>query len=172
MSYMHGCYMAGRVVLALVLAISVYTDVRYGKILNKVVLPCVPAGLLIWGVGAGFDGLLFSLEGMAVAVIALLVAATLRWIAPGDAKLILAVGVLAGPAFVASTMLLGALAGGAIAIAMLVRRHLLMPMAKSAAVAYGSRIQFSTVWSTRAGYMPYSVPIALGAVAAQMLRLW
>ena len=38
------------------LSLSVYTDVRYGKILNKVVLPSVPVGLLIWGVGGGFCG--------------------------------------------------------------------------------------------------------------------
>ena len=82
--------------------------------------------------------MLYSLEGMAVAMIALLVAATLRWIAPGDAKLILAVGALTGPAFAASTMVLGALAGGLIALVMIARKRLLTPMARSAAVAFGS----------------------------------
>lgn len=172
MSYMHECYIASRAVLALVLAVSVYTDVRYGKILNKIVLPCVPIGLIIWGVGSGLTGLFFSLEGMAVSMIALFVAATLKWIAPGDAKLILAVGALTGPAFAAGTMLLGALVGGGIALVMLARRRLLMPITRSAALAYGSRTPFSAVWSTRAGYMPYSIAIALGAVAAQVVKLW
>jgi prepilin peptidase CpaA len=172
MSCMHECYIASRVVLALVLSVSVYTDVRYGKILNNIVLPCVPLGLIIWGVSCGSAGLLISLEGMAIAVIALFVAAVPRWIAPGDAKLILAIGAVTGPGFTASTMLFGAVIGGGIALAMLARKHLLMPIAKSAAVAFGSGTRFSTVWSTRAGYMPYSVAIALGAVGAQVAGLW
>jgi prepilin peptidase CpaA len=159
-------------VLGLVLSISVFTDVRYGKILNRVVLPCVPLGLLIFGLGAGWTGVLFSLEGMGVASIALLVAATLKWVAPGDAKLILAIGALTGPTFTASTMVLGSLIGGIIALLMLARRRLLASMATSAVVAFGSRMPFSAVWSARAGYMPYSVAIALGAIAAAIAGMW
>jgi prepilin peptidase CpaA len=172
MSYMDGSHIAGGTILALALLISVYTDVRYGKILNRVVLPCIPLGLLIFGVGTGLKGVLFSLEGMGVASIALLVAATLKWIAPGDAKLILAVGALTGPTFAASTMVLGSLIGGIIALLMLARRRLLAPMATSAVVAFGSRMPFSAVWSARAGYMPYSVAIALGAIAAGIAGRW
>jgi prepilin peptidase CpaA len=169
---MNASHIASGIILALVLGASVYTDLRYGKILNKVVLPCVPLGLLIWGLGAGPAGLAFSLQGMAVASIALAVAATLAWMAPGDAKLILAIGALKGPAFVGSTMILGALIGGVIGVIILARRRLLGNVATSAAVALGSHLPLSTVWSARAGHMPYSLAIALGAVAAGLIPLW
>jgi prepilin peptidase CpaA len=169
---MNASQIAGGAVLALVLGASVYTDLRHGKILNKVVLPCVPLGLLIWGLGAGWLGLVFSLEGMAVGSIALAAAAILAWIAPGDAKLILAIGALRGPAFVGSTMILGALIGGIMGVIILAKRRLLGNAAASAAVALGSHLPLSTVWSVRAGRMPYSIAIALGAVAAGLIPLW
>ena len=43
-------------VLASVLAITVYTDAKHGKIYNKVVLPCIPVGILLWGIGDGWRG--------------------------------------------------------------------------------------------------------------------
>jgi len=164
--------MVGYIVLAGVLGVSVYTDLRYAKILNKVVLPCVPIGLLIWGIGGGWKGVIFSLSGMGIAAIGLLIAATYKWIAPGDAKLMLAIGALKGAVFLGSTMLWGAVIGGVIALILLARRRLLAPMMTSAALAVGSRVPFSTVWSQRAGYMPYSLAIGLGAVVAAIAPLW
>jgi len=163
------------IVIALVVTvvcISVYTDLRYGKILNKVVLPCVPLGLLIWGIADGVNGILFSLGGMAIGSIALLVAATLRWIAPGDAKLILAIGALAGARFVSSAMVYCALAGGIIALIFLARKRLLKPLAAHAVATLANQLPLSTVWATRAGYIPYSFAVAAGVLLAGLFPLW
>lgn len=158
--------------LVSVLSISLYTDLRYGKILNKVVLPCVPLGLLLWGIADGTDGILFSLGGMALGSLALLLAGTLRWIAPGDAKLIVAIGALTGARFVGSAMVYCAFAGGVLALVFLARKRLLRPLAATAMAAWTNRLPLSTVWATRAGYIPYSFAVAAGVVMAACLPLW
>ena len=151
---------------------SVYTDLRYAKIYNRFVLPCVPAGILILGIAHGWQGVLFSAEGIGIGAIALLVASSVRWLAPGDAKLIVAVGALMGPGFVGATMLYGALAGGVAAVGIMLRRRLLAQWATQTAVALSARIPVSATWSARAGYMPYSLAIACGAIVAWFVPIW
>ena len=163
---------ASTAVLIVVLAASIYTDLKYAKILNKFVLPCVLIGLLIWGIGSAWPGLVFSLEGIGVGAVALVIAATVRWLAPGDAKLIVAVGALTGPYFVGSTMLYGAVAGGLIAVVIMMRKRLLRDWAAGTAVAVTAHIPVASAWSRRAGFMPYSLAIAAGALVAGFLPLW
>jgi len=153
-------------------AVSVYTDLRFGKIYNKLVLPLVPAGLIIWGVALGWDGVLFSLGGIAIGLMALLLAGTLRWIAPGDAKLILAIGALTGAHFVSMAVVYCALAGGLIALIYLARKRILRPFATNAIAAWANQLPLSTVWSGRAGYIPYSFAIAAGVAFAAAFPLW
>jgi prepilin peptidase CpaA len=158
--------------VALVLVVSIYTDLRYGKIFNKIVLPCIPAGLIIYGVADGWNGILFSLGGIAVGSIALIIAGTLRWMAPGDAKLIVAVGALTGARFVGVALVYCALAGGMIAIILLMRKRLLRPLAATAMAAWVNQLPLSTVWATRAGYLPYSLAVGAGVVFAAFFPLW
>jgi prepilin peptidase CpaA len=159
-------------VLIVLLAVSVYTDLRYAKIFNKFVLPCIPLGLVIWGVGESWGGVIFSLQGLAVGCIALLISATMRWLAPGDAKLIAAIGALTGPGFVGSTMIFGAAIGGVMALAILLRKRMLGQWAAGTAVAFAGRLPVATAWTNRAGFMPYSLAIASGAILAAFLPLW
>ena len=163
--------LAGTAALIVVLGTSIYTDLRYAKIFNRFVLPCVPAGLLIWGIGQGWSGVLFSLEGIGVGAVALVIA-TVGWLAPGDAKLIVAIGALTGPYFVGTTMLYGAIAGGLMALAIMMRKRLLRDWAMGTATAVAAHIPVSSAWSRRAGFMPYSLAIAAGALTAAFLPLW
>jgi len=160
------------VILIVVLAVSVYTDIRYAKIFNKVVLPCIPLGILILGVFHGWPGVVTSLQGVAVGSIALVIAGVFGWLAPGDAKLLVAVGALQGPAFAASTLVYGALFGGAMALAVLARKHMLRHWATGTAVAWSGRVPLSEAWALRAGYLPYSIAIAAGTSLAALWPLW
>jgi prepilin peptidase CpaA len=151
---------------------AIGTDWRFGKIYNKLVLPLVPLGLLIWGLGMGWDGVLYSMGGITIGLAALLLAGTLRWIAPGDAKLILAVGALTGARFTSMAVVYCALAGGLIALIYLARKRILRPFAASAIAAWAYQLPLSTVWSGRAGYIPYSFAVAAGVACASALPLW
>lgn len=159
-------------VLAAALAVSLYTDVTRGKILNKVTLPCIALGLVIWGIARGSQGVLFSLEGIACGCIALLIAGGPKWIAPGDAKLMIAIGALQGPAFVGYTAVFGALAGGVMALEVMFRRRLVKSWARQTAVAVSSHLPVQSCWAGRAGYIPYSIAIAFGALAAGLYSLY
>ena len=154
--------------LAVTVGMSVLTDIACGKIYNKVVLTAVPVGILIWGAAEGWPGVLKSLSGIAVGSIALLFAGGLKWIAPGDAKLIVAIGALMGAAYVGWAMLFGAVAGGVLALMILAKRRLLKTWLWNTAAAWTARLPLSTFWAERSGYLPYSVPIAVGCAAAAL----
>jgi prepilin peptidase CpaA len=153
-------------------AVAVYTDLRFGKIYNKLVLPLVPVGLMIWGITMGWDGIILSLGGIAIGIMALLLAGTLRWIAPGDAKLILALGALTGARFTSMAVVYCALAGGLIALIYLARKRILKPFAANAIAAWANQLPLSTVWAGRAGYIPYSFAVAAGVACASAFPLW
>jgi len=69
-------------------------------------------------------------------------------------------------------MLYGAFVGGVIALAILARKHLLQQWATGTAVALSARIPMSAAWINRAGYFPYSLAIASGALLAALFPLW
>ena len=52
-----------KIVLAAGLTISVYTDVRWGKIFNKITFPLILAGFLLNSLFFGLEGSLESLKG-------------------------------------------------------------------------------------------------------------
>jgi prepilin peptidase CpaA len=154
--------------LAGVLAASIYTDVTRGKIYNKLVLPAIPAAFILWGLQGSWGSLIYGLAGMGVGCIGLFLA-VLGWIAPGDGKLFVAVGALMGPAFAIWALMLGAIAGGVMAAAVLARQRLLTKWASGTAMAWTARIPVSTVWVERAGFLPYSIAIAVGCVLAWLV---
>lgn len=158
--------------LASLVLVCVYTDVRGGKIYNKIVLPFIPIGLAMWGVTDGWSGFVQGLAGMGVGGIALLIAGGPSWMAPGDAKLLTAIGALMGPGFVGSAMVFAGLAGGLMALIMMARRRLLKQWATSSAVAWSAHLPMSSCWSERAGFMPYSIPIAIGCAVAGIFPIW
>jgi prepilin peptidase CpaA len=162
-----------RAVLLAGLALTcVYTDVSRGKIYNKIVLPFVPIGLALWAVTGGWDGIVYGLAGLGIGAITLLIAGGLRWIAPGDAKLLTAIGALMGPAFVGSAMVFAGLAGGLIGLTMMARRRLIRQWAAGSVLAWSAHLPISSFWIDRAGFMPYSIPIAMGCAIAGIYPLW
>lgn len=159
-------------ITSLVVAASVYTDLRYAKIYNKLVLPCIPLGVMIWGIADGWNGVLFSMGGVAIGSIALLAAGAFRLLAPGDAKLIVAVGALTGARFVGSAMVYCALAGGLIALFFLLKNRMLKPLAATAVAAWANQTPISTMWTSRTGYIPYSCAVAAGVALAALIPIW
>jgi prepilin peptidase CpaA len=167
---MHVPVNTAAVVLAAMLMIAVYTDIVYGKIYNKLTLPCMALGLIVNILQSGWHGAQVSLLGLALGFGVFIVIALTRAMSGGDAKLLWAIGALEGWLFLSWTLLFMALAGGILAIGFLIYRK----MAKATLSDMGARTYARMVLRApielmptfKAGKLPYSVAIAAGAVVA------
>jgi prepilin peptidase CpaA len=167
---MHVPVNAAAFVLAAMLMIAVYTDIVWGKIYNKLTVPCIAIGLIVNILQTGWPGAQLSLLGLGMGLGVFIVIALTRLMSGGDAKLLWAVGALEGWSFLGWTLLYMALAGGVMAICFLVYRKMAratlsdMGARTYARVALGAPIEWMP--TLRAGKLPYSVAIAAGAVVA------
>ena len=107
-------------ILALALIAAAITDVRSSKIPNLITFPLASVGLLIHGVANGLDGLIFSLEGLALGFGLLLIFYIFGGMGAGDVKLLGAVGAIIGPYDVFIAFLVTSCLGGLYAICLMV----------------------------------------------------
>lgn len=158
--------------LAAGLGVSVITDLRSGKVYDRVTLPCMALGVLLNTWLYGWVGAGLSIAGMATAVGLALVATLLagQGLGGGDVKLLMAVGALRGPEFALWTALFAALSGPFLCLVPLLRRGLLRATLQNFASNAVSRFAFGLpveiAAGTRASKQPFSVAIALGVLMA------
>lgn len=165
-------------VLALLVLLSLYTDLKERKILNGVVMPAIIAGLALNAYAEGTAGLLFSLQGAGLGLVLLLIPFILGGFGAGDVKLLAAIGALKGPGFIFTAFLGTALAGGVLAVLVLVRQGRLAASAKrigaNMAVMLGSAGRVNTLRNLdQAEYhesLPYAVAIGIGTMLAYLVR--
>lgn len=112
--------------LAAMLIICIATDLKSRLIYNKVLLPFLIIGLGVNFHTGGWPMLLDSLKGFGLGLVMLLIPFSLGGIGGGDVKLLAVIGAVKGSSFVISTFLAGALAGGVLALIILVRRRRLL----------------------------------------------
>jgi len=160
-----------------VLAIAAaYTDLRWGKIFNALTVPFALLGLILNSVGGGWEGLLLSMEGLAVGFGLWLVSGFLgRILGGGDIKLLMAFGALQGPAFLLLTLFYGALIGGVMALVVALRQGLLVKTFKSLGTSIYMRAACAAPMSLEAGSdgqvrLPYAIALAVGAILTLALR--
>jgi prepilin peptidase CpaA len=123
-------------------------DLRTKKIPNWLTFPAILLGLSLNVALGGALGLRDSLLGMATGVALLFAPFALGGMGAGDVKMLAAVGAFTNPSFVFRTFLYGSVAGGLIALAVIVLR----PKA-------GAKQAF-----------PYGIAILAGVVAASVVR--
>ena len=107
------------ILLCLILGVAIVSDLRCRKIPNWLTGPAILLGIGIQTVMNGWEGLLFSLEGMALGLGLFLILYVFGWMGAGDVKLYAAVGSCLGPLQTVSAAVLIALAGGLMVILML-----------------------------------------------------
>lgn len=159
------------VTTAILLLISVYTDVCYQRIYNKVTVPFAALGLGLNIYGRGAAGILFSLEGILLGLALYFASAFLgRIIGAGDCKLLAAVGALQGWHVLLWCILYTMLAGGVLAVIVALLRGVLKHSVSRVWRSLYMRLSYKTPMDiTQAGdkmRLPYAVAIALGTAAA------
>lgn len=118
------------IMLFIILAVAVVTDILYRKIPNAVTLPAVIFGLVCHTYLSGLDGFLFSAGGLFLGIGPLLVFYLMGMMGAGDVKLMGAVGSILGPAGVFQAFLFTAIIGGVYAIIVMAAKGQLMDFLK------------------------------------------
>ena len=153
------------------LLISVYTDLRYHKILNAVTVTFAAAGLALSIVSRGWWGVAFSVEGVALGLALFFASAFLgRILGAGDCKLFAAVGALQGPNMLLWCILYGLAAGGVLAIIVALARGVLRPALTRVWQSVYLRAYHNTPMDIASSgekmRLPYALAIAVGCLVA------
>jgi prepilin peptidase CpaA len=118
--------MAARyIILSLLLITAVAGDVRTYRIYNLPVALGLGAGFILNFIIGGFEGLVWSLLAAVIPFVLLIALFVLRMLGAGDIKLFCAIGAIMGVKFILYAMAFSFLAGGVIALViMLVRGNI------------------------------------------------
>lgn len=157
--------------LMALLVICVFTDLKERKIYNKVLLPFLILAFVIHLVTGGISGLGFTLAGTAVGFAILLFPYFMGGMGAGDVKLLAVIGALKGTVFVLTTAVYMALAGGILALFVLLFRKGSLNRIKQIIFFFGGlrggmKIPLFLDKNALNATYPYGVAIAIGAVAA------
>jgi prepilin peptidase CpaA len=107
------------IILLIILAVAVATDLLYRKIPNALTFSVILFGIIYHILYSGLDGLLFSLGGMLLGLGLLLFFYLPGMMGAGDVKLMGAVGSILGPTGVLKAFLFTAIVGGIYALIVL-----------------------------------------------------
>jgi prepilin peptidase CpaA len=157
------------------LFLAIEYDVRSLRIPNWLTAGGLAAALALALATRGTVGLGYALAGAGVALVALFVPFLLRWLGAGDVKAMMVLGALWGHELVLPTLFWMFIAGGAIAIALLIARgelrDLCIRWGRSAWITLSSgRLTFFAAppGSAAGGGLPFAVAIGIGASIYQV----
>jgi prepilin peptidase CpaA len=165
-------------VLCLTAAIS---DFRSRRIPNWLVLCGIAAGLAIntFLYGFGSPGLLSSVEGVGLALLIYGPLYAIRAMGAGDAKLMMAVGALVGPADWLRIFLITAILGGVIALVLMALRGRLRKSVWNVLFMTSELVRFRAPYMSReeldvksgkGASLPHAITIFLGVVVFVLTR--
>ncbi|MBP7330952.1 MAG: prepilin peptidase [Firmicutes bacterium] len=165
-------------VLLILLITCLYTDLTRRKIYNLALLPVLVIALVYHSASGGLPQGWWSLKGLALGTALLIIPFSMGGIGAGDVKLLGVVGACKGPEYVFMAFLAGAIAGGIISVAQLIRHKSLMSTLKKLLlnlyyrIAGLPRIKDAHTVAGAGGKdtIPYGAAIAIGAAAAYFAR--
>ena len=154
-------------------------DMATRRIPNSLTLGAAAVAIAFAAATGGVSQIGWGLAGWAVGLLLFLPLFALRAMGGGDVKLLAAFGAWLGPTLVFWVAVYGAIAGGLLAVPLLIwRGQLGTTIANTVAiVSHWRRVGLkphpeATLDNPRAVRMPYALPIALGALATLWLRVW
>lgn len=156
----------------IVLGVAVFTDLRSRRIPNWLVLPFLPLGIAVSAWFHGWHGVLQSLEGAAVGVVAFGVLFVMGGMGAGDVKLCAAIGAWIGPGQLFIALVLTGLAGGVMVIAWATYAGFLKDLFTGTGdlVFSGAKRAEVTLSNPLRRKMPYAPAIAIGTLFSFFAR--
>ena len=165
--------------LSSILIIAAVIDIRVKKIPNLITFPTMVLGPVYYGVTNGWDGLLFSLGGLALGMGIFFILYMMGGMGAGDVKLMGAVGAIVGSKGILLTALFSAIVGGVYAlIVLLFNIEYLKDLIKRSYITIKSFVftkQFIPVPAEKSLKKPtlcYGVAIAIGTFSYLILEAY
>jgi prepilin peptidase CpaA len=160
-------------------AVAAATDAATRRIPNVLTVGAAAVALAFGAAIGGWHGLGWSAAGWLVGLLIFLPLFALRAMGGGDVKLLAAFGAWLGPVLVCWVAIYGAIAGGALALPLVLwRGRLRTTLVNMWGIVTHWRLAglqphpVVTLDNPGALRMPYALPIALGAVVTLWLRVW
>ncbi len=152
----------------------VYMDVRYRRVPNKLVLLILTGGLVLNTVFNGWNGLLTSVGGCALAFVSMLMLYVFATMGAGDVKLLAAAGSVVGasnvpPMLMTVFLIGGVLAFGKMVYARRVRETMVVVFQFFYGLFLGHPVQRIPVPPDRSYTLPYALPICFGSLLSLFL---
>jgi prepilin peptidase CpaA len=163
-------------VISILLLLAVMSDLASYKIKNSLTFSFMLTGMLMNLIRSGTKGVVFSLQGIILPVICLLVLYTMRMLGAGDIKLLSAIGSVMGSGFTANVMIFSFICGGIMAAGLILTRHngiervkYLCLYIKSCLISM-KLLQYSDFrYKPDGSKFPFSVAVASGTAAAVII---
>ncbi len=166
------------IMLVIVMAVCVFTDLKSRKIYNLVVYPA-----LVWAIGVhaltgGWSGLAYSSLGFVVGFGILLIPYLMGGMGAGDVKLLALVGALEGYVFALEASVYMSLIGALMAIGIILFKNGFRErMRRIGLMLLCLRFRMlpkleGGYWTSNGATYPYGVAIAGGSIAALALKGW
>lgn len=163
--------------LAIVLLVCLYTDIRYKKIYNVVTFPAIVVAIISNIYLNGYSGGISSFKGLFLGIALLFIPFAMGGIGAGDVKLLGVVGAFKGLEFVFTTFLAMAVIGGLISLGMMIRSKNFIIRLKGILLTILSFLRIipktqvlDNIESSTALTFPYGIAITAGTVIAYLLR--
>lgn len=106
--------------IGLLVLLALICDIWTYKIKNQIVFPFIILGIITNAFSDGLNGVFFSLVGLCTPILVLILLFALKMLGAGDVKLFAAIGAIMGAKFALYTIAYSFLAGGIIALFVLV----------------------------------------------------
>lgn len=160
--------------------ICIVTDIKNRRIYNKILIPFLVIALGWNFFDGGWQSLADSIKGILIGLGALIIPFVRGGIGAGDVKLLAVIGGIKGSAFVISTFLAGAIAGGVLSLILLLK-HRRLASTFSRFLTFISDLFFRYGIKTipdsseekilKPLYLPYSLAIGAGVAASYSTNL-
>jgi len=167
------------ILLSSILVIAATIDLRVQKIPNLLTFPTMILGLIYYSITTGWNGLLFSIEGLALGIGIFIIPYLMGGMGAGDAKLMGAIGAIIGPKGVLLASLFTAIAGGIYALTILLLNHkysksfiVRNAMTLKTLALTGQFIPISADESEKKFTLCYGVAIAIGTISYLLLEFY
>lgn len=143
------------------------SDIKTGKVSNRLILSGMAAGIIINGFMYGKVGIMHALSGITAPVIILFLLFLINGLGAGDIKLFAVTGAFLGARAVMSCIIISFLAGGISAILKIIYNHNFIPCLKSTGMYLVNIVMkknLSCIERTKNNTIHFTIPIFISVL--------